>query len=324
MIVPLFVGREKSVAALEEAMAADKQILLVAQMIAGQDDPDRDDIYTIGMVATVLQLLKLPDGTVRVLVEGGRRVKIVGYTGKAEFFDAMPSIDGRVDGRACANASRRRCMRRSSTVRELREAQQEAAGRSGRPARRDRGSLEARRRGRRRTSRSRSPTSRRCCELDPSRRLEMVFAFMEGETRRAAGREEDPQPRQAPDGEDAARILSQRAVEGDPARARQESEEGGDELAELGEDRKTRLSKEARTRRNARAEEAAGRWPDVGRSDGRAQLSRRAARLPWGKKSKLKKDIADAEAILDEDHYGLEKVKERIVEYLAVQARPTS
>src|SRR5258708_16667121 len=88
MIVPLFVGREKSVKALEEVMKDDKQILLIAQKNASQDDPGPDDIYTIGTLGTVLQLLKLPDDTVKVLVEGGRRVKIVGYTGKPEFFEA--------------------------------------------------------------------------------------------------------------------------------------------------------------------------------------------------------------------------------------------
>src|SRR5919108_1955855 len=88
MIVPLFVGREKSVKALEEVMKDDKQILLIAQKNASQDDPDPQDIYTIGTLGTVLQLLKLPDETVKVLVEGGRRVKIVGYTGRADFFEA--------------------------------------------------------------------------------------------------------------------------------------------------------------------------------------------------------------------------------------------
>src|SRR3981189_1073069 len=88
MIVPLFVGREKSVKALEEVMKDDKQILLIAQKNASQDDPGPDDIYTIGTLGTVLQLLKLPDDTVKVLVEGGKRVRIAGYTDKTEFFEA--------------------------------------------------------------------------------------------------------------------------------------------------------------------------------------------------------------------------------------------
>ena len=91
MIVPLFVGREKSVRALEEVMKDDKQILLIAQKNATQDDPGPDDIYTIGTLGTVLQLLKLPDDTVKVLVEGGKRVRIAGFTDKTEFFEAAPS-----------------------------------------------------------------------------------------------------------------------------------------------------------------------------------------------------------------------------------------
>jgi ATP-dependent Lon protease len=88
MIVPLFVGREKSVKALEEVMKDDKQILLIAQKNASQDDPGPEDIYTIGTLGTVLQLLKLPDDTVKVLVEGGRRVKITGYNDRVDFFEA--------------------------------------------------------------------------------------------------------------------------------------------------------------------------------------------------------------------------------------------
>src|SRR5882757_7304368 len=88
MIVPLFVGREKSVKALEEVMKDDKQILLIAQKNASQDDPTAEDIYTIGTLGTVLQLLKLPDDTVKVLVEGGRRVRLTGYSDRTEFFEA--------------------------------------------------------------------------------------------------------------------------------------------------------------------------------------------------------------------------------------------
>ena len=89
MIVPLFVGREKSVRALEEVMKSDKQILLVAQKSAGQDDPSTDDIYRVGTIGTVLQLLKLPDGTVKVLVEGGKRAAITSFTDSADYFEAF-------------------------------------------------------------------------------------------------------------------------------------------------------------------------------------------------------------------------------------------
>ena len=89
MIVPLFVGREKSVRTLEEVMKSDKQILLVAQKNAGQDDPSTDDIYRVGTIGTVLQLLKLPDGTVKVLVEGGQRTTIKSFTDSVDYFEAM-------------------------------------------------------------------------------------------------------------------------------------------------------------------------------------------------------------------------------------------
>src|ERR1700748_3527268 len=98
MIVPLFVGREKSVRALEAVMKEDKQILLVAQKNAAQDDPSADDIYRVGTVSTILQLLKLPDGTVKVLVEGGRRASIAGFQETDAYFEAfvepLPEQDG--------------------------------------------------------------------------------------------------------------------------------------------------------------------------------------------------------------------------------------
>src|ERR1700754_3748233 len=88
MAAPLFVGREKSVRALDEVMKKDKQILLAAQMDASEDEPAADRIFTVGTVATVVQLLKLPDGTVRVLVEGGYRARIKNFTDNADYFEA--------------------------------------------------------------------------------------------------------------------------------------------------------------------------------------------------------------------------------------------
>ena len=145
-IVPLFVGREKSVAALEAAMASDKELFLVAQLDPGEDDPDRDALYDLGVVATAMQLLKLPDGTVRVLVEGAkRRAKLVdlvpsdGYTvAEVEEVDEEAGRGPRGPG-ADALGDR--------PVRKLRQAQQAAAARDRNPARRDRGPFGARRRG---------------------------------------------------------------------------------------------------------------------------------------------------------------------------------
>jgi len=111
MIVPLFVGREKSIKALEDVMKDDKQILLATQKNAGDDDPTPDDVYTVGTVGTVLQLLKLPDGTVKVLVEGAHRARIIGYTDKTEFFEAnaKPIEEGLGDA-----LNKKRCLGRWS------------------------------------------------------------------------------------------------------------------------------------------------------------------------------------------------------------------
>jgi ATP-dependent Lon protease len=98
MIVPLFVGREKSVRALEDVMKDDKQILLVTQKNAAQDDPSTSDIFTIGTIGTVLQLLKLPDGTVKVLVEGGQRARIVRFADNDAFFQAHAEVIGEKPG----------------------------------------------------------------------------------------------------------------------------------------------------------------------------------------------------------------------------------
>ena len=219
MIVPLFVGRDKSVAALESAMAADKSIFLVSQLDPAEDDPDREALYDLGVVATVLQLLKLPDGTVRVLVEGKHRatLKTLRQDGDPSRRRGRPGRDGRARGRRGQGAD----ALGDRAVRELFQAQPQAAGRDRGPARPDRGAVQARRRGRRQRQHQglrQAGPARRARSGAPARNGLRLHG---GRARRAAGREEDPQPRQAPDGEDPARILSQRAVEGDPARARQ-------------------------------------------------------------------------------------------------------
>ena len=214
MIVPLFVGREKSVKALEEVMKDDKQILLIAQKNATQDDPGPDDIYNIGTLGTVLQLLKLPDDTVKVLVEGGRRVRIARLHRQGRVLRGARRRDGRADRRSGRAAGR--CAHRGLGVRELREAQQEGAARGRGLDQQDRGAGQARRhhlrapgaQGRRQAAAARARLGVEAAGAHPrpdGRR-----------DRRPAGREEDPQPREAPDGEDAARVLSQRADEGDP------------------------------------------------------------------------------------------------------------
>ena len=319
-IVPLFVGREKSVAALEAAMSADKELFLVAQLDPGEDDPDRDALYDLGVVATAMQLLKLPDGTVRVLVEGVKRARLVD----------LESRDGHVVAEIeeveeeAANGPEAQALMRSvidqfenyaklnkrlppETGIQLSEidspsvlADAVASNLSVKVA--DKQALLG--------------------ELHPARRLEMVFAFMEGELgvlqvekkiRSRVKRQMEKTQREYYLNEQLKAIQRELGNEG---------EDGGDELQELAAKiRKTRLSKEARTRANAELKKLKAMAPMSAEATVARNYLDVLLGLPWGKKSRLKKDIAEAQRVLDEDHYGLEKVKDRIVEYLAVQAR---
>ncbi len=318
-IVPLFVGREKSVAALEAAMEVDKKLFLVAQLDPADDDPDRDAMYDLGVVATAMQLLKLPDGTVRVLVEGAQRARLValhekdGYTqAEVELVDVQPAEGTEVQALMRSvldqfeNYAKLNKKLPAETTVQLGDiddpsvlADAVASALSVKVA--DKQALLG--------------------ELDPGKRLEMVFAFMEGELgvlqvekkiRSRVKRQMEKTQREYYLNEQLKAI--QREL-GDDA-------EGGDELPELAQKiRKTRLSKEARQK----AETELKRLKAMAPMSAEATVARNyldiLLGLPWGKKSRLKRDIAEAEAILDEDHYGLEKVKERIIEYLAVQAR---
>jgi ATP-dependent Lon protease len=318
-IVPLFVGREKSVAALEAAMAADKQLFLVAQLDPAEDDPDRDALYDLGVIATAMQLLKLPDGTVRVLVEGAQRAKLVSLKNteghqqaevelvdeeKAEGPEAlalMRSVIDQFDNYAKLN--KRLPAETSMQLGEIDDpsvlADAVASNLSIKVA--DKQALLG--------------------EMNPARRLEMVFAFMEGELgvlqvekkiRSRVKRQMEKTQREYYLNEQLKAIQRELG----------ESEEGGDELNELAAKiRKTRLSKEAKSRANAELKKLRAMAPMSAEATVARNYLDVLLGLPWGKKSRLKRDIAEAQQVLDEDHYGLEKVKDRIVEYLAVQAR---
>jgi ATP-dependent Lon protease len=215
MIVPLFVGRDKSVSALEAAMAADKEIFLVAQLDPAQDDPGRDDLYDLGVIATVMQLLKLPDGTVRVLVEGQRRATLASLSRDGEHLSAtvddvadveavgnetealMRSVVGQFENYAKLNKKlpAETSMQLSDIDDPARLADAVAANISVKVA--DKQALLA--------------------EPDPGKRLEMVFAFMEGELGVLQG-EKKIRSRVTANGKDAARILPQRTAEGHSTR----------------------------------------------------------------------------------------------------------
>ena len=319
-IVPLFVGREKSVAALEAAMSAEKELFLVAQLDPSEDDPDRDALYDLGVIATAMQLLKLPDGTVRVLVEGVKRARLVGLVPGEGFMSAeveeveeetaegpeiqalMRSVVDQFENYAKLN--KRLPPETGIQLGEIEDssilADAVASNLSVKVA--DKQALLG--------------------ELNPSRRLEMVFAFMEGELgvlqvekkiRSRVKRQMEKTQREYYLNEQLKAIQRELG---------NESEEGGDELQELANKiRKTRLSKEARNRANAELKKLRAMAPMSAEATVARNYLDVLLALPWGKKSKLKKDIAEAQNTLDEDHYGLEKVKDRIVEYLAVQAR---
>ncbi|HYD38518.1 MAG TPA: endopeptidase La [Allosphingosinicella sp.] len=321
MIVPLFVGRDKSVAALESAMAADKQIFLVSQLDPAEDDPDREALYDMGVVATVLQLLKLPDGTVRVLVEGQQRANLVAMAMEGEHLVAEidPIEIDEPEGPEVAALMRSVVEQFENYSKLNRKLPAETAvqlAQIGEPSKLA-DSVAAN------INIKVSDKQALLAELNPVRRLEMVFAFMEGELgvlqvekriRSRVKRQMEKTQREYYLNEQLKAIQRELGNEG---------EEGeGDELAELTRKiAKTKLSKEAR----AKATQELKKLKAMAPMSAEATVSRNyldvLLGLPWGKKSKVKKDIAEAQAILDEDHYGLEKVKDRIVEYLAVQAR---
>jgi ATP-dependent Lon protease len=320
MIVPLFVGRDRSVAALETAMESDKEIFLVAQLDPGEDDPQRDDLYDVGVIATVLQLLKLPDGTVRVLVEGKERAKLLGLTNedKAVMASVKPvgdTVDESVDTAALmrsvvdqfenyAKLNKKMPAETAVQLSQIEEASRLADSVAGN------------------LNIKVSDKQALLVEDAPSKRLEMVFAFMEGELgvlqvekkiRGRVKRQMEKSQREYYLNEQLKAI--QRELGNDNG-------EGGDDLAELQmKIDSLKMSKEAKAKAQAEMKKLRAMAPMSAEATVVRNYLDTLIGLPWGKKSKLKKDIAKAQEILDDDHYALEKVKDRIVEYLAVQAR---
>jgi ATP-dependent Lon protease len=319
-IVPLFVGREKSVAALEAAMTGDKQLFLVAQLDPDNDDPDRDQLYDLGVIATAMQLLKLPDGTVRVLVEGEQRAKLVSL----DIVDGVQqatveSVDEEEAENTEAQALMRSVVDQFENYAKLNKRLPAETG--VQLAEIESPSILADAVA---SSLSIKVADKQALlgELHPARRLEMVFAFMEGELgvlqvekkiRSRVKRQMEKTQREYYLNEQLKAI--QRELGNDDG-------EGGDELQELAAKiRKTKLSKEARARATAELKKLKAMAPMSAEATVARNYLDVLVGLPWGKKSRLKKDIVEAESVLDEDHYGLDKVKDRIVEYLAVQAR---
>ena len=319
MIVPLFVGREKSVRALEEVMADDKQILLSSQIDPSIDDPTTDGIYRTGVLANVLQLLKLPDGTVKVLVEGKARVRITEFVTNPSFFEATAELLTEVPGDADSVEALIRTVGEEferyakikknipeealSAVADTREPNRLAdlvSGHLGVDVALKQDLLET---------------------LNVAVRLEKVYGQMQGEMS-VLQVEKKIKTRVKSQMERTQREYylneQMKAIQKELG----DGEDGQNEVAEL-EARiaKTRFSKEARDKAEAELKKLKNMSPMSAEATVVRNYLDWLLAVPWGVKSRTKKDLGKAQEVLDADHYGLEKVKERIVEYLAVQAR---
>ncbi len=319
MIVPLFVGREKSIHALEEVMKDDKQILLVAQKNAAQDDPGRDDIYRVGTVSSVLQLLKLPDGTVKVLVEGQARAQITSFIDNPRFFQVRaellpdrPSDPREIEAlaRAVTSQFEQYIKLNKKTPPEVLVSLQQI----------DEPSKLADTIAAHLTLKI--PEKQELLETTSlAERLERLYAFMEGEIsvlqvekriRTRVKRQMEKTQREYYLNEQMKAIQKELG----------ELEDGKDELGELEERiKKTRLSKEAREKAKAELKKLRTMSPMSAEATVVRNYLDWLLSIPWKKRTKVSTDLKKAQEILDADHYGLEKVKERIIEYLAVQQR---
>ena len=319
MIVPLFVGREKSVRALEDVMKDDKQILLVAQKNASQDDPAPSDIYAVGTIGTVLQLLKLPDGTVKVLVEGGQRARIIKYVDNPNFFQgyAEPVQDDLGEQAEVEALTRTVISQFEQYIKLNRKIPPEvlvSINQIDDPAKladtvASHLALKI-------------PEKQELLETGTvTQRLERIFGFMESEIgvlqvekriRNRVKRQMEKTQREYYLNEQLKAIQKELG----------EIEDGRDEASELEERiKKTKLSKEAHDKAMAELKKLRTMSPMSAEATVVRNYLDWILSIPWKKRSKIKRDIKLAERVLDADHYGLEKVKERILEYLAVQQR---
>ena len=319
MIVPLFVGRDKSIRALEDVMADDKQIMLVAQRDGDLDDPSEEDVYDIGTVGTILQLLKLPDGTVKVLVEGLRRAKLVDFVPNESFFQAsvigieeedldspdLASLSKTVVGQFdnYVKMNRKIPQEVQNVIREIDDPQKLAdtvAGHLNIQISEKQALLE---------------------NVSVAERLENVLGHMENEVgllqvekkiRGRVKRQMEKTQREYYLNEQLKAIQKELG----------EGEDGMDDLAELeAQIEKTKFSKEARDKAQAELKKLKNMSPMSAEATVVRNYLDWLLAVPWKKKSRVKKDLDNAEQVLESDHYGLEKVKERILEYLAVQNR---
>ena len=319
MIVPLFVGREKSIRALEEVMAADKQILLATQKNSADDDPSTSDIYNVGTLATVLQLLKLPDNTVKVLVEGKVRGAVVGFEDRESYYEArVTSLPDQIRDPVEVEALARSVVTEFENYVKLnKKVSPEVLGAVNQID--DYSKLAD-------TVSShlaiKIPEKQELLAITSvASRLEKILGMMESEIsvlqvekriRSRVKRQMEKTQREYYLNEQMKAIQKELG----------DSEDGRDELQELEERIKsTKLSKEARDKAQAEFKKLRQMSPMSAEATVIRNYLDWLLCIPWKKNSKVKKDINFAEEVLDAEHYGLEKVKERILEYLAVQQR---
>ncbi len=319
MIVPLFVGREKSVRALEAVMAGDKQVFLVSQKNPGDEDPAADDLYDVGTLATVLQLLKLPDGTVKVLVEGQSRASLAGLESNGAYLvgRADPVEETLGDATLVEGLVRSAAKQFEAYVKLNKKTAPEIAVQIGQieDAGRFADTIAAN------LTLKIADKQALLAQFDVAKRLEAVFGFMEGEMgvlqvekkiRSRVKRQMEKTQREYYLNEQM-KAIQRELGEGD---------EPKDETSEIEEKiARTKLSKEAREKVIGELKKLKAMSPMSAEATVVRNYLDTVLGLPWGKKTKVKRDIVAAQAVLDGDHYGLEKVKDRIVEYLAVQAR---
>lgn len=319
MIVPLFVGREKSVRALEDVMHEDKQILLLTQKNAAQDDPAVEDLFQEGTIGTVLQLLKLPDGTVKVLVEGGARARVVRFTDNQDFFQAVaePVVEKGGDEAELEALARAVVGQFEQYIKLNKKIPPEVLvsinqiDEPGKLADTVASHLALK-----------IADKQAILEMSVvSERLEKIFSFMEGEIgvlqvekriRSRVKRQMEKSQREYYLNEQMKAIQKELG----------EGEEGRDEISELEEKAKQlKMSKEAGEKFAAEVKKLRSMSPMSAEATVVRNYLDWMISIPWSKRTKVKKDIKAAQKILDVDHFGLEKVKERILEYLAVQQR---
>src|SRR5882672_10613530 len=319
MIVPLFVGREKSVRALEDVMADDKQILLVAQKDASQDDPSTKDIYDFGTISTVLQLLKLPDGTVKVLVEGGQRARISSYKDNEAFFEAYAELvdEPKEEDKELEALARSVVSQFEQYIKLNKKIPPEvlvSVNQIDNPSKL--------------ADTVASHLSLKIAEKQEllevktvSERLERVYAFMEAEISvlQVEKRIRSRVKRQMEKTQREYYLNEQmKAIQ----RELGENEEGRDEAAEYEEKiKKLKMSKEAREKALSELKKLKSMSPMSAEATVVRNYLDWLTGIPWKKRSRVMIDLKAAKAQLDRDHHGLDKVKERIIEYLAVQSR---